>query len=378
MAVPRACEPGAAGSPAPSLFGHPLIDCDIHFAVPGIRSLIPYLDRYWQQQFRTRGIDLLDWTMTSDPPNAPISGRPDWRPGAGRPGTDLELLRSACLDSFGSHLAIGNCIYGGQALHSEDMSAVVCTAINDWIVAEWLDRDPRLRASIVVPLNNPRLAVEEIERRAEDFRFVQVQLLAMGQIPIGRRANWPIFEAAVRNRLAVGVHAASLYAHPPYVSGFGSYFLEDYVAQAFGFESDVLSLVSEGVFAKYPELKVVFIESGVTWLPPALWRFDKTWRGVRAEVPWVKHAPSDIVRENIRLTLQPFDEPDGGGRLERFCQQMDSDRMILFSTDFPHWHYEGTGALPIDPASSLARRILWDNPRETYPRLADAPAEVAA
>ena len=48
---------------------------------------------------------------------------------------------------------------------SEDLSAALCRAINNWLVAEWLDRDPRLRASIVVPVHSPDLAAEEIERR---------------------------------------------------------------------------------------------------------------------------------------------------------------------------------------------------------------------
>ena len=84
----------------------------------------------------------------------------------------------------------------------------------------------------------------------------------------------------------------------------------------------------------------------------------------------MKKPPKDIVRDHIRLTTQPFDEPDGAGRLERFCEMMDSDRMLLFSTDFPHWHYEGTDALPLDPKSALARRVLFDNALETYTRLA--------
>ena len=49
---------------------------------------------------------------------------------------------------------------------SEDLSAALCRAINNWLVAEWLDRDPRLRASIVVPVHSPDLAAEEIERCA--------------------------------------------------------------------------------------------------------------------------------------------------------------------------------------------------------------------
>ena len=360
------------------LFGGRAVDCDVHVSVPSVKALLPYLDSYWRQQFVTRGIDRISWNMTSDPPNAPIMIRPDRRPAIGRPGSDFSILKDRHLDVFGPSAAIANCIYGGVALHSEDMAAVVCTAVNDWIAAEWLDRDPRLRASIVVPLNNPDLAAEEIERRAGDPRFVQVLMLAMGEQPLGKRAHWPIYAAANRHSLPIGVHAGSLYHHPALAGGYGSYFLEDYVAQAFGFENCVLSLVSEGVFAKFPELKFVFMESGVTWLPAALWRFDKTWRGVRAEVPWVKTPPSVIVRDHIRLTLQPFDAPEGAGRLERFCEQMKSDEMVLFSTDFPHWHFDGQEALPIGADTALARKILWDNPLATYPRLKALSPEVAA
>ena len=43
------------------------------------------------------------------------------------------------------------------------------------------------------------------------------------------------------------------------------------------------SLLVEGVFQKFPDLRVVLIESGVTWLPASIWRVNKTWRGVRSD-----------------------------------------------------------------------------------------------
>ena len=79
------------------------------------------------------------------------------------------------------------------------------------------------------------------------------------------------------------------------------------MAQSAAFESQLLSLVAEGVFAKFPGLKVVLSKSGFTWLPPFLWRANKTWRGVRAEMPWVKRPPAEIIREHVRLTIQPVD-----------------------------------------------------------------------
>ena len=186
----------------------------------------------------------------------------------------------------------------------------LCRAINHWIAAEWLDRDPRLRASIVVPVHSAELAAEEIDRCAADKRFVQVLMLAMTELPLGRRQNWPIYRAAERHDLPIGIHAGSSFRHPPSAIGWPSYYLEDYVSQAPGFAAALNSLVTEGVFVKFPRLKVVLIESGVTWLPAYLWRINKTWRGVRAETPWLDRPPSEIIREHVRLTIQPFDDPD--------------------------------------------------------------------
>lgn len=352
-----------------SVFGPPAIDCDVHIAVPSIKTIMPYLDEYWRAQFKMRGIDRSSWNLTSAPPNAPNSGRPDWRPEKGAPGTDLALLQSKALDGFGTSIAIANCIWGGMVLPSDDMSAAVCRAVNDWIAGEWLAREPRLRASIVIPLGNVELAVEEIERRSPDKRFVQVLMLVGGQDLPGRRSFWPIYAAAEKHGLAVGFHAGSSYHHPS-MAGYGSHFIEDYVSQAFGFESNLVSMAAEGVFAKFPRLKVVLSESGVSWLPPCLWRFDKTWRGVRAETPWVKQPLSEIIKDHVRLTLQPFDGPDAASRLERVIEQIGSDRVVMFSSDFPHWHYEGTDALPLaDTKGPLARRVLWENAVETYARL---------
>jgi predicted TIM-barrel fold metal-dependent hydrolase len=358
---------GAGAVSAP--FAVPPIDCDIHPAVPSIGALLPYFDELWREMVVLRGIDKLALSLTSYPVNAPASVRPDWCPPSGPPGSNLALLQRQALDAFGSQLAICNVLHGAQLLHSEDMAAAFCSAINHWIARELLDRDPRLRASILIPLESPAMAAEEIERWAADPRFVQVLFYVMGEMPLGRRRFWPIYEAASKHGLPIGVHAGSSYRHPPTSIGWPSYFMEDYVAQSAAFETQLLSLIAEGAFARFPELKVVFIESGFTWLPAFMWRVSKTWRGVRAEVPWVKEAPPDLVRHHLRLTLQPADSPDDPKALERVLDQLGSEEMLLFSTDYPHGHFEGTSALPQALAGSVAPKVLAQNALATYPRL---------
>ncbi|MBI0535236.1 amidohydrolase [Roseomonas sp. KE2513] len=358
------------------------VDCDLHPAVPGMDVLLPYLDDYWREMVAVRALDRLNLSLTSYPKGAPITCRLDWRLADGSwPGASLEAMRRHVLDRYRPGFGILNPLYGGTLMHSEDMAAALCRATNEWIRDAWLNQDFRLRASIVIPAHNTVLAVEEIERCAGDPRFIQILMLVSGEVTLGRRHLWPIYAAAERLGLPVGIHAGSSYRSAPTSVGWPSYFVEDYISQSAAFEQQLQSLIAEGVFAKFPGLRVVMIESGLTWLSGYIWRADKTWKGVRAEVPWVTRLPSAILRDHVRFTVQPVDDPDAAKGIGRLVEHLGSDELFLFSTDYPHWQYEGDDALPPDLSEALLRKIVHDNPLATYPRLlkpATAAAEMPA
>src|SRR5690606_30293010 len=110
----------------------------------------------------------------------------------GLPAFSFESYRDNVLDPWNVQYAIANVLYGVPVMMSEDMAAAFSTAINDWMIDTWLSKDSRMRASIVVPWQNPQLAAEEIDRRAGDKRFVQVLLPAAAEAPYGRRHFWPL------------------------------------------------------------------------------------------------------------------------------------------------------------------------------------------
>ena len=343
------------------------IDCDVHPRVPSIKALTRYMDSYWAEAVAVRGIESFE--TIAYPANAPLTARPDYRQGGERPDEDAGQLERVLIDRHGLAHAICNCLYAVQMIRDEHMANAFARAVNDWIRHEWLDRDPRLRASIVVPIQNVELAVDEVNRCAADPRFVQVLMLALGEQPLGKSMFWPIYRAAEKHGLTIGIHAGSSYHHATTGSGWPSYYLEDYAAQSLGFHAQVGSLIAEGVFVKFPGLKAVMIESGVTWLAPYMWRFAKFWRGVRLEVPWIDRPPMEIVRDHIRFTIQPFDAPDDPDMVRRIIDQLPSEELLLFASDFPHWQYDGDAMLPAGIDAPLRRKILIDNPLAAYPRL---------
>ena len=92
----------------------------------------------------------------SYPPNAPITARPDFRGINGYAATNAAQVTAQVCDRWGAGAAILNCLYGVQLIFNEDMARAFARALNDWIVKEWLDRDPRLGIDILQVVNELR------------------------------------------------------------------------------------------------------------------------------------------------------------------------------------------------------------------------------
>jgi predicted TIM-barrel fold metal-dependent hydrolase len=343
-----------------------VIDCDIHNVVPSVEALFPYLSSHWREHITNT---LFKGPIDSSyPRRAPTTARPDSIPADGRPaGSDLGLLQRQVLDPLGVEFGLLCCAYAVDSLHNPDAAVALSRAVNDWQIAEWLDREPRLRASVVVPSQLPALAAQEVERVGDHPGFVQVFLPVRSQHPYGSRLFHPLWEAIARHDLVGGVHFGGAPGNPPTPSGWPSYYLEEYAGMAQVFQSQVVSIVAEGVFDQFPSLRVALIEGGFTWLPSFMWRFDKEWRNLRRLVPWVKRPPSAYIREHIRLTIQPLDAPPDAGHLLQVVEQIGSDDLLMFSTDYPHRHdADPERTLLPDLPAALAQKIRSENARAFY------------
>jgi uncharacterized protein len=337
------------------------IDCDFHLPQVSVADLVPLLDDYWQRQIEDRDIISMPFRLSSYPPNSPLSNDPEY---------DGQTVPEV-LDRFGTTIAITSMLHGVVALHNPDMRAALLTAVNDHVTRQWLDTEPRLRGSIFVSAEDPEASVAEIERLAPDSRYVQVLMLAMQERHHGARHYWPIYEAAERHDLTIAIHAGGLYRNPPSVAGWPSYQFEDYVMQSAVFENILVALLGEGVMQKFPNLKFVFLESGFAWLPTAIWRMNKTWRGVRQEVPWLSEQPSEVMRDRVFFGLQPVDPP-GPEQLQHLIKHIGSTDMLLYSTDYPHRQFLDN-PVPTGFPEQDKPGLLFSNALRAYPRLASDP-----
>ena len=111
---------------------------------------------------------------------------------------------------------------------------------------------------------------------------------------------------------------------------------------------------------------MVLAECGFAWLAPLLWRFDKDWKGVWREVPWLKHRPSEYVVEHFRFTTAPAHLPEDAAAVGQLLEMMDVPGMLAYASDYPHGHGDGTSRLLDRLGQEDRRRVLWRNAAALY------------
>lgn len=250
-----------------------------------------------------------------------------------------------------------------------DFAAAWCSALNDVFLQDWLPADPRLRHALLISPADPVLAAQEIERLGSHPGVVQVLMPSAAPFGYGHRFYYPIYAAAVAQGLPVAIHPGAEgrgIAGKSSAAGLPASYFEWHSNLVGSYIAHLASLLGEGVFQKFPGLKFVLVEGGVSWLPPLLWRLDKNWKSLRMTVPWLDRPPSAVVADHILLTTQPIEEPERTQHLHEILAMFPAERMLLFSTDFPHWDGDTPDFTLRMIPEAMREDVMWRNAAKLY------------
>jgi predicted TIM-barrel fold metal-dependent hydrolase len=294
-----------------------LIDACAHPGTDdGLASLIPYMDDAWAARFRGLGLDkspAFQGASAEDLLNSDIAGE-------AAPAGVLLVPRDAL-----------------NAWPDRSLATTLIAAANDYFVSEWLPRSDRFRLAALICGQDPVWSAAEIERLASDPRIVAAAIAPMHAL-LGNRHYDPIFEACRVHDLPLVVFpsgAEGRFTGAPQTAGSPLSEFERRVVLPQVAQGHIASLVFDGTFERFPSLKVMFAGFGFSWLTPLLWRMDMDWRRTRIETPWVKHLPSDYVRQHIRLTTSPSDAPTNPDDLASCLEYGYAEDVLLYASDRP-------------------------------------------
>jgi len=223
----------------------------------------------------------------------------------------------------------------------KELSLLCVKAYNDWMVEEWCaGSEGRLIPLCLIPLWDPELAAAEVRRNAARG----VRAVCFSEIPpfLGLPSiysgHWdPFFQACDETSTVLACHIGSGTKTPR-----TSPDAPDAVQGTIIFGNSVGSMTDylySGVFNRYPNLKVLFAEAQIGWIPYLLERIDDVWethRGWSDSHLYTEEKPSSVYWDHVYSTF--FKDAVGIQMLD----QIGEDNAI-FESDYPHqdgtWPY---------------------------------------
>lgn len=337
------------------------IDCDVHPSYEKT-DIVEYLpDNYREQQ----GYNLPQgmWTNAElgflDEPIAIDSGTSDVTPDQVSTQV-LEHADSAILNPDGILM-----VSTTPQIH---YAPALARAYNDWFVDTWLDHDDQFVGSMLVAPQRPEKAAKEIKRIGDHPQIKQVIMGSATESPYGRPQYWPIYEAAVKHDLPVAFHPGPSghgIAPPSTGAGHVRTYFEKHSAEVDHLIGQLTSLVSEGVFVEYPDVDIVFLEAGFTWLPTVLWRADKDWKSLRAEVPYLEEPPSSYIARNCWFSTHPLPSTVSEKHMHQILEMLPAEEILLYGSSYPYTA-EGTAHDLTTLDEPLRSRVLYENAADIY------------
>ncbi len=284
----------------------------------------------------------------------------------GREGNDLQTrLKDMDLEEIQTSVLFPTSSFAVNSMVERDYAVAYARAYNDFI-SDFCKQTPRLEGVALVPLQDPKAAVEEASRAVTKLGLVSIAVASQGMKEhLGSKTFWPLYEEMERLNVPLCVHNRR--EGPAGEIRFDSFIFMHTIGRPVETFIQFAGLMYGGVAERFPKLRISFLECGVGWVPYWIERMDEEWekRG-KIEAPLCKHKPSEYISQsNWFFAMEPEEET-----LPYVIDRIGDDK-ILFASDYPHWD----GIFPYvtktirgrkDISDRAKDRILGENAKRFY------------
>ncbi|MFI9402969.1 amidohydrolase family protein [Nocardia sp. NPDC052316] len=251
-------------------------------------------------------------------------------------------------------------------MHPNQRIAVALTmAYNKWFVKTVLGKDPRVKSMLALPITDPDAALETIKLYHDHPDVLGFLITSQRFFSVHDNQNMPVFAELERLGMPLGFHAG-----PNWGDSWTKTMNRFTSVHAMSFVTCNMTHLSNWLFnglpERFPKLKVIWIESGLAWIPFMMQRLDHEFLLRSSDAPLLTKFPSEYMREMF-YTSQPLEvlHPKA---LAQTLEMMDAEHTLLYSSDWPHWDFDPPARImTIEGLSETARNnILGRNAQRLY------------
>jgi predicted TIM-barrel fold metal-dependent hydrolase len=219
-----------------------------------------------------------------------------------------------------------------------EVEAAMAQAYNRWLCERILAHEPRIVSMLYLPFNDPDAAYRTVKEFGDKKGVVGFMVTSPRYKPVHDNAFIKTYALIEEMGKVLSFHAA--YNWDDRALAMCNRFI---AAHALGFMwfnmVHMTNWVVNGLPERFPKLKVMWIESGLTWAYSLMQRLDHSYLMRTSDCPQLKRKPSEYMRE-MYYSTQPMEMPEDKSLLEATFKQIKADTQLLWSSDYPHWDFD--------------------------------------
>jgi predicted TIM-barrel fold metal-dependent hydrolase len=219
-----------------------------------------------------------------------------------------------------------------------EVEVAMAQAYNRWLCERVLAHEPRIVSMLYLPFNDPEAAYRAVKEFGDKKGVVGFMVTSPRYKPVHDNAYIKTYALIEEMGKVMSFHAA--YNWDDRALAMCNRFI---AAHALGFMwfnmVHMTNWVVNGLPERFPKLKVMWIESGLTWAYALMQRLDHSYLMRTSDCPQLKRKPSEYMRE-MYYSTQPMEMPDDKSLLEATFKQIKADTQLLWSADYPHWDFD--------------------------------------
>jgi uncharacterized protein len=242
-----------------------------------------------------------------------------------------------------------------------DLEVALARAYNRWLVREVLPHSDAIRTMLYLPLSNPEACVQLIREFGGEPSVVGFMVTALRYQPIWENRFMQVFAALNEVGKPLAFHSAPHWGDRPFEQ------LNTFLGvHALGFPFyamiQLTNILLNGIPERFPDLRFVFLEAGIAWLPFLIARMDNEYLMRSSEAPLLTRMPGDYIRE-FYFSSQPLERIENQDWMRTFLEMTNAENRLLYSSDYPHQDFDLPSAIwDIKCLTDEARRkILGGN-----------------
>ena len=120
----------------------------------------------------------------------------------------------------------------------------------------------------------------------------------------------------------------------------------------------LLNMIAEGVFERFPELKVIWADGAIDMLTPFIWRMDTFGRPHLEQTPWSPRIPSDYLVGRNYFVHSKLDGPGQAPFAGEWLRMTGKEDMLLFGSSYPDWQLVSPADLPAHWSEAQRAKVL--------------------